>query len=169
MSYFITDLPEVVLHGSTVALYADNCKCSRIIDTAGDLELFQQDLDNLHQWNIRNFTNFNAKRCKITKISRKVQPLTSSFFLENSGLEEVTEFKDLGIITYHHLTWNPHIDYVVCKANRMLGLCKRTCKGLADPVTLRTPYCSLVRSNLEYSSVVWSPYTKRNIDKLERV
>ena len=51
----------------------------------------------------------------------------------------------------------------------MLGLCKRTCKGLADPVTLRTPYCSLVRSNLEYSSVVWSPYTKRNIDKLERV
>ena len=32
-----------------------------------------------------------------------------------------------------------------------------------------TLYCSLVRSNLEYCSVVWSPYTKRNTDKLERV
>ena len=52
----------------------------------------------------------------------------------------------------------------------MLGLIKRTCKGLDDPTTLRALYCSLVRSNLEYCSVVWSPYTKRNVDKLlERV
>ena len=51
----------------------------------------------------------------------------------------------------------------------MLGLIKRTCKGLDDLMTLRTLYCSLVRSNLDYCLVVWSPYTKRNIDKLERV
>ena len=51
----------------------------------------------------------------------------------------------------------------------MLGLMKRSCKGLDDPMTLRTLYCSLVRSNLEYCSVVWSPYTKRNIEKIERV
>ena len=166
---FISDLPEVVLPGSTIALYADDCKCSRIIDTAGDLELFQQDLNNLHQWSVRNSMNFNVKKCKIMKISKKLQPLTSSFLLENSELEEVKEFKDLGVITNHHLSWNPHIDHVVSKANRMLGLIKRTCKGLDDPKTLRTLYCSLVRSNLEYCSVVWSPYTKRNIDKLERV
>ena len=166
---FISDLPEVVLPGSTMALYADDCKCSRIIDTAGDLELFQQDLDGLHQWSVRNFMNFNVKNCKIMKITKKIQPLTSSSFLENSELEEVKEFKDLGIITNRHLSWNPHIDYIVSKANRMLGLIKRTCKGLDDPKTLRTLYCSLVRSNLEYCSVVWSPYTKRNTDKLERV
>ena len=154
---FISDLPEVVLPGSTITLYADDCKCSRIIDTAGDLELFQQDLDSLHQWSVRNFMNFNVKKCKIMKITKKIQPLTSSFFLENSELEEVKEFKDLGIITNHHLSWNPHIDYIVSKANRMLGLIKRTCKGLDDLKTLRTLYCSsLVRSNLEYCSVVWS-------------
>ena len=51
----------------------------------------------------------------------------------------------------------------------MLGLIKRTCKGLDDPRTLCNLYCSLVRSNLEYCSVVWSPYTKRNTDQLERV
>ena len=101
---FISDLPEVVLPGSTIALYADDCKCSRIIDTAGDLELFQQDLDSLHQWSVRNFMNFNAKKCKIMKITKKSQLLTSSFFLENSEQEEVKEFKDLGIITNHHLS-----------------------------------------------------------------
>ena len=76
---FISDLPEVVLPGSTIALYADDCKCSRIIDTAGDLELFQQDLDSLHRWSVRNFMNFNVKKCKIMKITKKIQPLTSSF------------------------------------------------------------------------------------------
>ena len=76
-------------------------------------------------------------------------------------MEEVKEFKDLGVITDHHLSWNRHIDHVVSKANRMLGLIERTCKGLDNPKTL----CS----NLEYCSVVWSPYTKRNIVKLERV
>ena len=55
------------------------------------------------------------------------------------------------------------------KANRMLGLIKRTCKGLNDLKTLRTLYCSLVRSNLEYCSVVWSPYSRKNIDKLKGV
>ena len=51
----------------------------------------------------------------------------------------------------------------------MLGLIKRTFKGLDDPKTLRTLYCSLVCSNLEYCSVVWSPHTKRDTDTLERV
>ena len=37
---FISDLPKVILHGSTIALYVDDCNCSRIIDMAGDLELF---------------------------------------------------------------------------------------------------------------------------------
>jgi len=42
----------------------------------------------------------------------------------------------------------------------MLGLIKRTCKGLHDPKTLCALHCSLVCSNLEYCSVVWSHIQK---------
>ena len=168
---FISDLPSVVLPGNTIALYADDCKSSRIIDSAEDLELFQQDLENLERWSSLNGMEFNVKKCKIMKITRKKQPFTSTFFLNNTELEEVDEFRDLGVITDHHLRWNSHVNCVIAKANRMLGLIKRTCKGLHvhDLKTLRTLYCSLVRSNLEYCSVVWSPYSRKNIDKLERV
>lgn len=39
----------------------------------------------------------------------------------------------------------------------------------AAQFSLKTLYCSLVRSNLEHCSVVWCPFTKRNKDKLERI
>ena len=81
---FISDLPEVVLPGNTIALYADDCKSTRIIDSASDQSLFQEDLNNLHQWSSRNFVDFNVKKCKIMRITKKKQPLTPNFFLDNS-------------------------------------------------------------------------------------
>ena len=52
---------------------------------------------------------------------------------------------------------------VVAKANRILGLIKITCKGL------RSLYCSFGMYNLEYCSVLFSPFSRNNIDKLEGV
>ena len=43
---------------------------------------------------------------------------------------------------------------VVAKANRMLGLIKRTCKGLNDLKTLRTLNCSLV--SLTLNTALWN-------------
>ena len=84
-------------------------------------------------------------------------------------MKEVNEFRDLGITTDQRLSWNLHIDKVVAKANWMLGLIKRTCRDFDDCKTLRTFYCALVRSNLEYCFLIWSPYTKKSIEKLEKV
>ena len=103
------------------------------------------------------------------RISKKKQLFTSNLFLDNSVLEEVNELRDLGITTDQHFSWNLHIDKVVAKANRMLGLLKKTCRDFDDGKTLRTLYCALVRSNLEYCSLIWSPYTKTSIEKLEKV
>ena len=54
-------------------------------------------------------------------------------------------------------------------ANKVLGLIKRNCRDLRDISTLKTLYCALARPQLEYDSVVWSPFTTRNIVTLERV
>ena len=70
--------------------------------------------------------DFKVKKGKVMKITKKKQPFVSNFFLGKPVLEEVNEFRDLGIITDQHLRWNLHIDKVVAKAKRMLGLIKRT-------------------------------------------
>ena len=59
---FIRDLAKAVLPGNTIALYADGCKTSRIIDSAEDQNLLQQGLDNLNQWRIQNAMKLRTLR-----------------------------------------------------------------------------------------------------------
>ena len=47
---FINDLPDVVSPTSLVALYADDCKTSRVIQHPCDRESLQDDLNNLVSW-----------------------------------------------------------------------------------------------------------------------
>ena len=94
-------------------------------------------------------------------------PLLSDIKLNNNILEENSEFCDLGVVTSNKLSWNAHADKISSKANTILGLIKRTCRGLNDVTTLRTLYCALVRFQLEYCTIIWSPHTARNLNKLE--
>ena len=60
----------------------------------------------------------------------------------------------------------------LAKANKMLGLLRRTCPLLTDHTICRTLYLSLVKSQLSYATQVWSPTlhnSKTNLENLERV
>ena len=120
------------------------------------------------RWTVRSSMLRNAKLWKFLGRNNHWLQLSSSTTLRRWNFDE---FRDLGVITDHHLTWNSQVKCVLAKANRMLALIKRTCKGLNDQKTLRTLACSLaiVRSNLEYCFVVWSLYSRNNLDKLHGV
>ncbi|KAK4297160.1 hypothetical protein Pmani_030399 [Petrolisthes manimaculis] len=79
-----------------------------------------------------------------------------------------TEEKDLGVIVDSGLTFSKHIQTQVNKANSVLGAIKHTFKAM-DPTAFLSLYKSLVRPNLEYASVIWSPKLKRDKDALEYV
>ena len=84
-------------------------------------------------------------------------------------MESVNVYKDLGLFTASDFSWNQHVDKISAKANRVLGLVKRTCRDLNDIDTMKTLYCSLAKPLLEYLCGIWNPHTKRNIDRLEAV
>ena len=85
------------------------------------------------------------------RITMIKQPLISNFTLKGSVLEEVNEFRDLGVLTHHHLSWNSRIDTITSKANRILGLIKRTCRGWKDTENFE----NLVLHTSEILSGVW--------------
>ena len=112
---------------------------------------------------------FKVKKFKLMHITNRKTPIHSDLHLNNNILELTSELCNLDLVTVCDLSWSTHIDKILNKDNKILGLIKRICKGFQDVSTLRTLYLALVRSLLECCSVVWSPQKSRKISKLERI
>ena len=66
------------------------------------------------------------------------------------------------------LSFKDHIQDKINKAFSMLGIIQRNFKHL-DMHSFILLYKSMVRSQLDYCSSVWSPYKKGDIDAIEKV
>ena len=91
---------------------------------------------------------FNAKKCHLLKISRQRKPLQTHYYID--------------------LTWKTHISNISGRANRILNLLRRHLYGCNQKVKTRA-FTTLVRPHLEYSSTVWDPYNKQDIQSLEKI
>jgi hypothetical protein len=83
-------------------------------------------------------------------------------------LENVEKEVDLGITITSDLKPGRQCVVVIKKANKLIGFIGRSFEYKSENVIL-TLYNSLVRPHLEYCVQFWSPYYKKDIDKLERV
>ena len=93
---------------------------------------------------------------------------TNFYQLDNHILQHVDENPYLGVTYTDNLKFGTHITKITNKASSTLGCLKRNLKHC--PLSCRkTAYLSLVRSTLEYSSIVWDPFLKKDIDKLESI
>ena len=81
---------------------------------------------------------------------------------------KVNEEKDLGVLIDCNLKFHSQCSAVVNKANRLLGLIKQTFSDISvDSFTCL--YKSIVCPILEYGNLVWGPYYKTDIQKLEKI
>jgi len=76
--------------------------------------------------------------------------------------------RDLGIQIASDLRWSNHVNTIVSKANRVLGMLLKTFTS-RDKDLWKLLYVSLVRPHLEFASTVWNPYLKGDIEALEKV
>ena len=67
---YINDLPDYPQNDSQIALFADDSKLYRTIDSPNTSYLLQQDLDCLHKWCHDWAMSFNVSKCKVMHISR---------------------------------------------------------------------------------------------------
>ena len=88
--------------------------------------------------------------------------------INENNLSAVDKHKHLGIWIESSLRWDAHINYIVGKANRVLGLIRRTF-GPKDLVAIKTAFNALVRPILEYACPVWNPYLVKHIHSIESI
>ncbi|XP_045449447.1 uncharacterized protein LOC123658011 [Melitaea cinxia] len=67
------------------------------------------------------------------------------------------------------LKFKENVDTVVNQASRMLGFLKRNTKGFLDQETKIILFNSLVRSRLEFASVVWNPQYTTHSQRIESI
>ena len=160
----INDLPDRV-RSSIVRLFADDCLLYRTIQSPRDHQLLQDDLRQLEAWASDWGMEFNASKCYILSINSK-----NSYFyqLNNTFLQHVDNNPYLGLLISKDLKWSNHIEKTSKKANATLGFVQRNLRHC--PMECRkSAYIALVRSTLEYGSVVWDPHLQKDIDKVEKV
>ena len=94
---------------------------------------------------------------------------SSHFYtLNNHILQKVKQNPYLGILISEDLKWEPHLIKITKKANSTLAFLKRNLRHCPEPCR-RTAYISLVRSVLEYGSIVWDPYYVKDINRIEKI
>ncbi|CAB4036292.1 RNA-directed DNA polymerase from mobile element jockey, partial [Paramuricea clavata] len=156
-------------HETSAALYADDTKVYKSIKSEDDCQILQHALTSLECWSHDNNLDFNQSKCKVLTITRKKTPLVHVYHMNSKELLRVDKEKDLGVCVSANFNWDVHIHTITSKANKMLGLLKRTCPLLRDKTVRRTLYLSLVRSQLCYASEVWSPHTVKLKSRVESV
>ena len=166
---FINDLPAC-LNYVLCLLFADDLKIFRSISSILDMELLQKDINNVLLWSKTNQLPINEIKCKLMVFCRNKSRFDSvQYMIGNTVITPQAEVRDLGILFDSNLTFDNHIRSIIAEANRTLGFVIRSSHSFRELHTLVILYNSLVRSKLEYASIIWHGPSVNQMNKLEKV
>lgn len=151
---FIDDIKNFI--SAKFQVYADDLKIYHQINNITDCEVLQRNVNRVVQWAKANHMPLNLNKTKHICLSRKTNTLIHTFTIDGIEVRTVNSVRDLGILFDEKLYFNDHINHVVGRARRDLGLVLWMSRHFADASTCVLLYKSLVRSHLEYASVAWN-------------
>ena len=95
-------------------------------------------------------------------------PYIGNYHLNETQLELLNDFRDLGIQIHSKLKFHKHTDIIVKRAYCVLGLIYKSfeCKN-ADVMTKL--YTTLVCPIVEYNNIIWGPSYTLDNQKIERI
>ena len=102
------------------------------------------------------------------RISRARIARNFQYHFKGVALEEELSSKYLGVDLQSNLSWKNHISRITKKSNNMLGFLRRNLRQASEE-TKAQAYLTMVRSNLDYCSTIWSPYQRDQKHQIEMV
>ena len=119
----------------------------------------------LSAWSKDWLLDFSVEKCSVLRIRKKME---FPYCINGQRLNETCEQKDLGVLVSNDLKPAKHITSIVKKANQRLGMIKR-CFSNRSPEVIINLYSTLIRPILEYCSLVWNPWSQKDINALDKV
>jgi hypothetical protein len=151
---FINDLCNAINH-SRYLLFADDINIFRAIKSPYDCSLLH-DIESVQSWCTANFMKLNINKTRVISFSRKTATLFFQYKLCHSSITRTNSIKDLGVFIDSKLHFHNHVDYIFSQCIKLLGLVRAITFPFSSIGSLYMLYCTLIRSKLEYASVVWN-------------
>lgn len=165
---YVNDIPR--LQGVSVKLFADDTKLYTVLhdDCISSVDL-QKCLDEIYEWSTEWQLKLAPAKCTVMRIqSGHSFTYSPSYHIGINNLPVVTSCTDLGVSYDNRLSFSPHISKIVVKASQRAKLILK-CFRSRDSQLLMRAFCTFVRPLLEFSSVIWSPYTIADLNRIESV
>ena len=119
-------------------------------------ENMNKELEKIYNWLAVNKLSLNARKTKYMLFHTKGTKFDyiPKIVINGTDIERVTNFNFLGLTINEKLSWKPHIDKIANKISKYSGVLCRL-KNFLPPHILKTIYCSIIQSNLNYALLAW--------------
>ena len=167
----INDIVNCLDNLTDCSLYVDDfCICFRSKSMRTIERHLQQNLNKIEHWATNNGFKFSKSKTQCVHFCQlRKQHEDPVLTLYGSPIPVVQEYKYLGLIFDKKLSFIPHIKYIKAKCHKALNMMKvlsHTTWG-ADRTTLLLLYRSLIRSKLDYGSIVYGSARKSYLAMLD--
>ena len=138
MSYFVIYINDIIHHikKTQIQLFADDT----LIYVAGDninmvVDTLNNEINNVTQWLNKNNLSLNIDKTKFMVVRKKLNTIDVNshmgIWVDGVKIEQVQEFKYLGVIIDEHLTFSKHASYVTRKIAQKVNALGRVRKTLS--------------------------------------
>ncbi len=168
---YINDLVDYLVT-CKASLYADDTALYTSADSQVEIMLnLRIDLSIVYEWLNANKLTLNTSKTKYIVFGNKsnltVKP-DLNLTIGGKPIERVSSMKYLGVILDEHLTFDEHIQYILFKSSKKLGILRRS-KEYLNNSTRKLLYQSLILPHMDYCDTVYMCTTEKNLQKLQIV
>ena len=157
----VSNIFKLVLFADDTSLFFSHKDLSILIETVN------VELSKLSEWFKANNLSIDVKKSNylIFKPRQKRQTFDLDLEINNHKIDHVKEVVFLGVVLDEHLSWTPHISHVAGKISKSIGIINKSSFYLSK-FALRTLYCSLVYTFLQYCITVWGSTYLTNLNRI---
>ena len=164
---YINDISDSLT--SLTRLFADD---SSLSSSSRDLNIIKQeindDLIKLIEWAKTWLVVFNPNKTEIILFTNRFFDNYPLIEFGNQAVKFVDQHKHLGLTFCSDGKWKNHIDEIISKSSKMLGILRKL-KMLLSRKCLNSMYLSFIRPILEYADIVWDGCTEIESNRLEGI
>ena len=162
---FIDDLESSLKH-SILRIFADDSKLVKEIQNKDDHCELQDDLNAAIIWAANNNMELNQSKFQLLQYGK--EELKSPYVANTKTLKNESEVKDLGVFMSDDLSWETQIHEAVKKGRKYSGWILRSFFS-REPEIIISLFKTYVIPQLEYASILWTPYKISDINKIEGI